>query len=235
MEEFQFAGQGKFALVAVENAYTYFPDDKDYRHQLSDGTWVFNRIPVAIDGYWKQWIGTIRLGQLQNSNLIIIVSESSTTPQVLDEHHKRLNKKLLQTFNLLQLSGILEYEGANLLCGSFFDAKSEIRQMSELPFFNQTRGYTRTPVTIDRLQQAIQLRKGLEEMDFTPDEFKRLKWGWKVLIDGLQKEHGEERIHQFVRSLEALILPEIGRTKRQFTHRCQTFAKAGPNTKQILA
>ena len=164
----------------------------------------------------------------------IAYSESSTTPQVLDEHHKRLNKKLLQTFNLLQLSGVLEYEGANLLCGSFFGGKSEIRQMSELPFFNQTRGYTRAPVTIDRLQQAIQLRKGLEEMDSTPDEFKRFKWGWKVLIDGLQKEHGEERIHQFVRSLEALILPEIGRTKRQFTHRCQTFARAGPNTKQIL-
>ena len=234
MDEFHFVGQGKFSLVAVENVYTCFPDDNGYRHQLSDGTWVFNRIPLAIDAYWKAWIGTIRLGRLQNANLIMIVSESSTTPRVLDEHHKRLNKKLLQAFNLLQLSGVLEYEGANLLCGSFFDGKSEIRQMSELPFFYQTRGYTRTSVTTDRLQQAIQLRKGLEEMDSTPDEFKRLKWGWKVLIDGLQKEHGEERIHQFVRSLEALILPEIGRTKRQFTHRCQTFAKAGPNTKQII-
>jgi len=75
MDEFQFSGQGKFALLAVENAYTCFPDDKDYRHQLSDGTWVLNRIPVVIDGYWKEWIGTIRLGQLQNSSLIMIVSD----------------------------------------------------------------------------------------------------------------------------------------------------------------
>ncbi len=53
-------------------------------------------------------------------------------------------------------------------------------------------------------------------------------------MDGLQKERGEERIHQFVRSLEALILPEISKTTRQFTHRCQTFAMASPHAPQIL-
>ena len=106
--------------------------------------------------------------------------------------------------------------------------------MSEVPFFYQTRGYTRMPVTIDRLEKAIRQRKVLEAMASSYNDFKRLKWGWRVLMDGLQKEHGEERIHQFVRSLEALILPEIGNTKRQFTHRCQTFAKASPNTPQIL-
>jgi len=234
MAEFRFAGQGKFALVAVENVYTDFPDDKDYKHQLSDGTWICARVPVTIDTHWKEWIGTIRLERLGNSNLIMIVSEGSANPQLLDEHHEKLKKRLSRTFSLLQLSGVLEYGGANLLCGSYFDGKSEIRQMSKFPFFYQTRGYSRTPVTIRRLEKAVQLRKALEEMDSSPDDWKRLKWGWRVLMDGLQKEHGQERIHQFVRSLEALILPEIGKTKRQFTHRCQTFAKANPHTNQIL-
>lgn len=233
MAEFQFAGQGKFALVAVD-AYTDFPDDKAYKQQLSDGIWILDRIPVAINAYWKEWIGTIHLERLENSNLIMIVNEGSASPQVRDEHSEKLEKRLSQTFSLLQLSGVLEYGEANLLCGSFFDGKSEIRHMSELPFFYQTRGYTRTPVTITRLEKAVQLRNALEEMDSAPNDFKRLKGGWRVLVDGLQKEHGEERIHQFVRSLEALILPEIGKTKRQFTHRCQTFAKASPNTTEIL-
>src|SRR5207247_2659781 len=35
-------------------------------------------------------------------------------------------------------------------------------------------------------------------------------------------------------SLEALILPETGKTKKQFAHRCQLFAKASALTKQIL-
>ena len=234
MGEFQFEGQGKFALVALENLYTDFPDYKDHKQRLSDGTWIFGGIPVAIDAKWKEWIGKIRLSRLENSNLIMTYSETRAVPQVLDEHHERLKKRLSQAFSLLQLSGVLEYEGANLLCGFFFEGKWEVRQISELPFFYQTRGYTRTPVTIERLERAIQLRKALEELDSTPDDFKRLKWGWRVLMDGIQKKHGQERIHQFVRSLEALILPEIGQTKRQFTHRCQTFAKASQNTKQIL-
>ena len=229
-----FAGQAKFALLAAENVHTAFPDDRNYRYQLSDGTWILGRMPVALDADWKEWVGTIQLKQLENSNLIIMYSEASTVPGVLDEHHERLKKRLSQTFSLLQLSGVLEYEGANLLSGSFLEGKLEIRQMGEFPFYYQTKGYTRTPVTIQRMEKAVHLRKALEKMESTPDEFKRLKWGWRVLMDGLQKEHGAERIHQFVRSLEALILPEIGRTKRQFTHRCQTFAKPSASTTQIL-
>src|SRR5258706_5426973 len=115
MAEFQFAEQGKFALVAVESVCTDFPDDTTYTHQLSDGIWILARIPVAIDAYWKESIGTILLEQLENSNLIMIVSEGSASPQLLDEHHEKLKKRLSRTFSLLQLSGVLEYRGANLL------------------------------------------------------------------------------------------------------------------------
>src|SRR2546426_11475269 len=69
MDGFQFTGQGEFALLAVENTYTDFPDDKAYNHQLPDGIWILARIPVAIDAYCKEWIGTIRLERLENSNL----------------------------------------------------------------------------------------------------------------------------------------------------------------------
>jgi hypothetical protein len=41
-------------------------------------------------------------------------------------------------------------------------------------------------------------------------------------------------IHQFVRSLEALLLPDIRKTKSQFAHRCQTFARAGDDTRALL-
>ena len=56
-----------------------------------------------------------------------------------------------------------------------------------------------------------------------------------TLLDGLLQPSGQNRLHQFVRSLEALILPKIGKTKQQFTHRCcQTFARAGDDTRSLL-
>ena len=64
-------------------------------------------------------------------------------------------------------------------------------------------------------------------------EFRRVIRGLNALLGGL-KQTGQDRLHQFVRSLEALIFPDVGDTKRQFTHRCQTVARAGENTRSLL-
>jgi hypothetical protein len=53
-------------------------------------------------------------------------------------------------------------------------------------------------------------------------------------MDGLTRDKGQERLHQFVRSLEALILPDRGATMRQFINRCQTFALASAGAAQAL-
>jgi hypothetical protein len=64
-------------------------------------------------------------------------------------------------------------------------------------------------------------------------EFLRVIRGLNVLFEGL-REVGQERLHQLVRSLEALILPNTGKTRSQFVHRCQTFATPGPDTQLAL-
>jgi hypothetical protein len=173
VSRFQFPQQGKFAFVAFTNVYT----DISNEQRLPDGTWVFHRFPVEIDNSWKEWLGTLGVQELEDSNLFIVSSEASTLPQVLDEHHEKLKRKVSQTFSLLQMLEGLEYSGANLLCGSFFEGKSHIRHMSEFPMFYQTRGCTRVPVTIERLEKAAALQRVLAQMDALPDDFKRFKKG----------------------------------------------------------
>jgi hypothetical protein len=86
-----------------------------------------------------------------------------------------------------------------------------------------------------RLEEAARFRTALEEIHSDTGDFVRLRRGLNVLFDGLRQDQGEERLHQFVRALEALILPDIGDTKRQFVHRSQTFAKPCERSKTILA
>ena len=43
-----------------------------------------------------------------------------------------------------------------------------------------------------------------------------------------------ERLHHFVRALEALVLPDVGATRRQFIHRCQTFCRPSRFATQVL-
>lgn len=226
------ANNDKFALVAILNAYSSLPVNAE--HELADGTWVLDRVPLGFEDPWREWVGSIRFDALKRANVVLLRKLPSTNPEIVDSQHEELARPIEWMFYLLQLAGVLEYEGAHLLKGSIVSDIPQVRQMSEFRKFRQTKGYSRLPLDLLRLEHVLQLKKGLDETDAPQCTAKRIIRGLNVLMDGLQQSHGQERIHQFVRSLEALILPETGQTKRQFVHRCQTFAKPGPDAMQVL-
>src|SRR5487761_582357 len=183
MGSFGFHEGEKFGVLAIEGAYSTIPEDAAV--QLSDGTWVHTHLPLEIGSHWREWIGTLRLERLQNSNAILFRSESSTNPQILDGQHQQLGRHLSVIFRTLQLSGVLEYEGARLLLGSFYDGDSQVPQMSDLELFMHTKGYTRTPLTQSRLEQATRFRQVVAAMEPLRPEFERVVRGLKILMDGL--------------------------------------------------
>jgi hypothetical protein len=217
--------------VAIENVYADVPESQ---FQLADGTWVMPCVPLSDLGVWKEWIGSLRTERLNKANLVLLVDEGSSDPEIVDAVHHRLQNGLGQLFSFLHLRQGIECEGADLICGSRVGADVPIiRQMNKMPTFYHSKGYRRAPITTEWLEQAMALRAGVVTMESNKSEFRRVIRGLKVLFDGL-RQTGQDRLHQLVRSLEALVLPDIGSTKSQFVHRCQTFAKAGGDTKLIL-
>ncbi len=225
--------ESKFALIAVENAYIQL-SSKGPPVQLSDGTWVLKQIPVEIDKGWKEWIGSLRYNEFEKANLVLIRAQRSQKPEILDAHHEKLGKQLILLFNAMHLGGVLSYRTSSLILGSHRGTGFEIRQMAKLPMFYHTKGYRRSRLTAKRIGKAAFVRRSMQEIEVVADSFIRLTRGWNVLMSGLQMNMGEERIHQFVRALEALISPDIGKTKKQFIRRCQTFTTANPNNDLIL-
>jgi hypothetical protein len=227
-----FATGQKFAMMAIGMVHTDLPD---YDFQLSDGTWVLNHVPVEIQKHWIEWIGSIRTDQVRHANLVLLRLLDSANPETAgDEEQFRLTNHLNKLFSLLQLGGILEYWEADILAGSVLDDLAMIRHASRLPKFHNTKGYTRKPVTLARLEAAASIHCVIEQIEKAAPQFARFLRGLNILKSGLLEDIGQERLHQFVRALEALVLPATGATKRQFTHRCQTFAKASPQAKAIL-
>ncbi len=53
-------------------------------------------------------------------------------------------------------------------------------------------------------------------------------------IDLLSANQSGDRLHQFVRALEAVITPRIGESKSDFAHRGQTLAVANAQTREVL-
>lgn len=224
--------QNKFALLTFNNVYVDLPPEA---FRLSDGsTWIMPGVPVRSLGIWKEWIGSIRMERLEKANLVLFVEEPSDNPEILDAVHQRLGNDLSWLFYLVHLKSGIECNSAYLLCGSSEQGAPRIRQMRQLPTLFQSKGYRRAPITQEWLEDALALRAGVMTMEANKAaEFRRVIRGLNTLLCGL-KEQGPARLHQFVRSLEALILPESGRTKKQFAHRCQTFAHAGDDTHDLL-
>lgn len=229
----QFQNNSKFALLTV-NIYTDLPPAT---FQLSDGTWVMPGVPVPDLGIWKDWIGSIRMESLRRANLVLVVEEPSKNPEIFDDCHRRLKNDLSRLFCMLHLQAGIDCSGgsgsADLLCGSSENGVPRIRQMSQLVTFHQSNGWQRAPITKAWLEEGLILRAGVVAMEAEKTQFRRVMSGLNTLSKGL-KETGPDRLHQFVRSLEALILPDIGCTKRQFVHRCQTFARASDDTRALL-
>jgi hypothetical protein len=231
---FQFRKNGKFAILALDGVYSDLPNAE---FQLSDGTWVMPRVPAVADlGVWKEWIGSIRAGSLQRSNLVLLTEEESRNPLILDEDHYRLRNDLAQLFYFLHFRQGIECAGASepdLLCGSCKEGNPIIRQMNKLPAFHQSKGYTRAAITEAWISDALALRSAATAIGSATNEFQRLIRGLNVLFAGL-RESGQGRLHQLARSLEALVLPDTGKTRNQFVHRCQTFATPGPDAQLAL-
>lgn len=230
--DYQFQNNSKFALLTVNNVYTELPPAK---FQLSDGTWVMPGVPVPDLGIWKEWIGSIRMERLRRANLVLFVEEPSDNPDIAgDAQHQRMDRDLHIFFSMLHLrTGIECAEGADLLCGSSQNGVPGIRLMSQMPTFYQSKGWQPAPITKAWLEDGLVLRGGVAAMEADSSQFRRVIRGLNTLFTGL-KQTGQDRLHQFVRSLEALILPDIGKTERQFAHRCQTFARAGDDTRTLL-
>ncbi len=225
----------KFALLALKSVRSAISSHKTAT--LSDGTSVFTELQPMFEGqpHWIEWLGSLRIERLREANVVLLLSEPSSNPKILDAQHVRLDNHLTKVFYLLRLALVVEYDGADMLLGSFLRGEAQIRQVSEVPGFRPTRGSAPDSVTIDSLQKAVTRVGHLDAMELQLPKFARFIRGLNTLVEGLRHEVGQDRIHQFVRSLEALILPDTGRTRTQFVRRCQTFAKAGADAEQVLA
>jgi len=231
LESFVLNEGEKFAYLLLSNVYVDFPAGLPTR--LSDKTWVFDTYPTSADSYWEKFLGTIRFQEIQEANFVLARTRAAD-PHLLTIDDYKLREGPANVHAFLQLGGVVEHKAASLVVGSLSGGTAFVRQVSAIEKYKPTRGYSREPVTLSKLEQAAYLASVYETLRVPQGTYVRFRRGLNILLDGLRQENGQERLHQFVRALEALVLPEIGNTKRQFVHRCQTFAVASPDSSDAL-
>ncbi len=223
----------KFAILAIHNVRTDVLSDLI----LQDKTRVFNGFPFTLEDHWRDWLGTIQFNELKDCNLSLVRTASEGWPdEQLSIYGGAVDTELLshvdRVFAMLRLLGTIEYMNAFVVAGYVENEIPTCRHFGKVEKFRITRGCLPWAVREEDVRTAIALREAYALLlKNTPDIQKcRFSRGFYALGTVFKRYYASDRLHGFVRALEALILPDRNQTEKQFMSRCALFA--GPKSQE---
>jgi hypothetical protein len=200
--------------------------------KLAPRVWAGKGLPVIPGEHWERWLGELTFRSLRNSLVLTVTCPQSEKGHVVDEGLK--SKLDCLTFGIL-LQGTPSYRESFLISGANESGEADARQFSRARVFYPSWKTKSLVVGRAELDCAIRLAARLESINLRGEDWRRLRRAIDCLTKGsAEPRYQEERLHQFVRCLEGLILPDQGSSTTQFVHRAQTFAVANEATKLAL-
>src|SRR3989449_1968256 len=202
----------KFACFA----FTFYAVADNVPEELQLGTrlWAVRKLDLELDA-------------LRDANFALYTTMPSSKPKSLDEEN-RLVETLNHFLYGILLQGVPAYGRGFSLAGADVAGEITVRQCSDLKDYRPSFGMPPFRLGVDELRRAAGLIDRLRGVDTGGADWGRLRRGLKVLFDGtLMPNKDGDRLHQFVRAVEALVKAEPGKTRDQFAHRIsQTFTLA---------
>ena len=210
----------KFACFA----FTFYgvADNVPEELQVGPRLWAVRKLDLELDA-------------LRDANFALYTTMPSSKPKSLDNEN-RLVETLNHFLYGILLQGVPAYGRGFSLTGADVAGEINVRQCSDLKDYRPSFGLPPFRLGVDELRRAAGLIDRLRGVDTGGADWGRLRRGLKVLFDGtLMPNKDGDRLHQFVRAVEALVKPEPEKTRNQFAHRIsQTFTLASDETRAIL-
>ncbi|RMG51404.1 MAG: hypothetical protein D6723_10720 [Acidobacteria bacterium] len=219
----------RFACMALKATFVAsgLPEVLD----LGDGLWGLSSPPFEMAEHWQKWLGSIQTEHFSRSNLLLFATHPSDQIGASDDG---LRKRAMGLFYAILMHGVPHYDGALLLTGENQSGTIEVKSVVTPYPYRRLDKVLPARVDTNILKSAAQAAAGLRLISSDKGSYRRLKRGVEAWIRGMREDQGDNRLHEFVRALEALIKPETGRTRNQFVHRCQVFAGRSDQVRALL-
>jgi hypothetical protein len=223
----------KFACVALENAGV-----DHARHNpidLGGNLWILFEPPFPLGEAWQGWLGSLQVQHLERSNVVLFAHNPSASPEVLDGENETLKQQVVSLCYAVFLTEVFHYDGGLVLTGANVSGTVDVRQVSPLerlyrPNQVMIAGHNQTS-----LLAAARVATGMQAVHAGLGHHDRLRKGFHAWLRGMMEYYGEERLHQFIRAVEAVILPPKGESTKKFAHRCQLFAGNSAQAKSLCS
>jgi len=219
----------KFTAIIFEN----FSHEIDKIMQIGDSIQIYPNNPIEFPEHWKQTLGEFDSESITNSNLCIVKTMSSDKLGVLDEENKSLTEDIELLTRSIWLYNVPFYREAFRISGSRENGKYSIRQFGKITCYKRNTYYPSYCFNEQDFINCNTLANTLTSI-YSSVEYNRFKRGLFAFIKAISEADFEFRFHQFVRAIEALLIPEINKTTKQFKERCQTFIYTNGETTNFL-
>jgi hypothetical protein len=212
----------KYALIALAVSL----DDTVPLQRMTPNHWAFADNRFNMPPHWREWLGTIRTEEVEGSNLFLLCKAASQTPGVYDAENTELKRRAGHFYSgLLLASSFAPAHSPVMLSGSRRDGEIGVRSQDnfEPAIPSMVRHYP--PVTFTDLQLAAKLAEKIGVMETAP-----LSGGpWRLFrifhlyLKTRTMCDNMDRLHQYCRCIDGLIVPDIGKTRNQFKSRTELF------------
>jgi hypothetical protein len=216
----------KYALVGLDLKLKGAPPPE----RVADELWALTGASFDVPAEWRKWLGSIRADEVAGCNLFLASKLTSATPDILDGENLTLENRVWHFYVGLLLSAMFSPSHRPvLLTGARRDGVVGIRQHKdlELPLPQLFRPYP--AVVAADIVSAAHLGQRLSTLPAAAASgglwrfFRTLH----IYVETRAVADLLDRIHQYCRCIDGLILPDIGKTKQQFKSRTELFIGPG--------
>jgi hypothetical protein len=203
--------------------------------QMSPNLWTLVDTSFGMPSNWREWLGSIRADEVTDCNLFLLSKQPSKTPDTHDAENKRLEQLAWNFYvGLLLSSTFAPAHRPVLLSGARRGDQIDVRQQQDfdVPYPRVFDPYP--AVVANDVRLAADLGESLDALATAPLQggHWRLFRTLSVYTEGRVASQIIDRIHQYSRCIDGVILPDIGKTKQQFRSRTELFI--GPHHHQLM-
>jgi hypothetical protein len=198
--------------------------------KISPNLWVLADTKFNVPSSWREWLGSIRVEEVEECNLFLLSKIASRAPDILDAENQIVQQRAWGFYvGLLLASTFSPAHRPILLTGSRRGAEIGIRQQQNLdsPIPGVITPYP--SIVPGDIRTAACLAENLETFARAPlaGGHWRLFRMLSVYTEARSIGQIVDRIHQYCRCIDGLILPAVGRTRQQFKSRTEIFVGPG--------
>ena len=203
--------------------------------EIEPGLWAWTDQGLDVPAHWREWLGSIRAGEIERCNLVILCKMASATPDILDDENQLLQRQVWAFYISLLLSSTFTPSHRPIfLTGAHHGGEINVRQVSalDIPALNIFRHYP--PIGPDEINFAALLARRYEQLVTSPPAggIWRIVRALTVYVDARTSADPMDRLHQYCRCIDGLILSEPGSGLRQFKSRTELFI--GPHDHNLM-